>query len=207
VKKLRSSLVLVASMSALTACSGDDGPAGVNSGDALSEAEIQAVFFTLSEAFGSLAAAPAAAGPARATRAVNESVTGEAPCAAGGMISGAGSARGTLTDTPLAMDIRFQLRLTPSGCVVNTETATLTLESAPYIQLNMDFLLTETLIEVDGSYAGGIAFTSTDGRSGSCSFDVGFDVSVNLDDQSGGSSVTGSVCGVSVSGLQAFSVD
>lgn len=202
--KLRFPLVTVAMLAVLSACGGDDDPLGVNSGDPLTEEEIEAVFFAISDAFAELSFAPAQAGPARATVSVSESFSGSAPCAEGGSISANGSVSGTADDETFVLDLAYQLRMTPSACAVPTETNTVTLDGSPYLQLDMDFLLTETVIDVTGSYSGGIAFTSSDGRSGSCAFDVDFSVNANLDAQSGTSSASGTVCGVSAQGLQAW---
>jgi len=138
---------------------------------------------------------------------VNESFSASAPCDQGGTIAASGSANGTLDDETFELDVNYQLRLTPTACVAPTETGTVTLDGAPYIQLDMDFLLTETQIVVSGSETGGIAFTSSDGRSGSCAFDVGFNVTANLEGGTGSSSASGTVCGVSASNLTVFDVD
>jgi hypothetical protein len=178
----------------------------VNSGDPLTEDEIQLVFLAISDAFSNLSFAPAA-GPARAQISVNESFNGSAPCSEGGTISANGSANGTVDDVTYELDLTYMLRMTPNGCAVPTETEVITLDGAPYLQLDMDFLLTETTIEVSGSQSGGIAFTSTDGRSGSCAFDVQFTTTANLDTLEGTSSASGTVCGVSANGLQVWSAD
>lgn len=205
--KLRSLLVLLCLATTLTACTDD--PVGVNSGDPLTEEEIQAVFFAISEAFASFeqGAAAAPGGPALVTVSVNESVSGTAQCEGGGSISGTGSASGSATDEPFEVDVAYRVRLDLSSCEVPTEDGSITLDSAPHIQLDMDFLLTETVIEVGGDQSGGIGFTSSDGRVGSCLFDVSFDVAVDLGAQSGSSQAAGTVCGVSVAGLQVFSVE
>ncbi len=205
--KLRLSLVSLAVAATFTACGGDSDPLGVNSGDPLSEDEIQSVFFAIAEAFTQLDFGPAATGPARATISVNENFSGSANCPVTGSVSGNGSAAGTVDDETFELDLRYQLRLDMTNCGVQSTTNTITLNGAPFIQLDMDFVLTETLIDVSGTQTGGIAFTSTDGRSGSCAFDVAFSSTANLNTQQGNSSTTGTVCGVSVSGLQVWAVD
>ncbi|MDH3207044.1 MAG: hypothetical protein OEO79_10550 [Gemmatimonadota bacterium] len=203
--KLRSTLVLAVSVCLLSACADD--PLGVNSGDPLTPEEMQAVFSAISETFSTLSFAPAAAGgPARAVISVNESFSATAPCDIGGSFAAAGSANGTVDDETFLLDLSFQLRLTPNGCIVATETNTVTLNGAPYVQLSMDFELNETQIVAVGTQTGGIAFTSSDGRSGSCAFEVSFSVTADLEGQSGSSSVSGTVCGVSATGLQVFDV-
>lgn len=162
VSKLRTPLVLAAMAFALAGC--EDDPLGVNSGDPLTESEMQAVFFAISDAFSNLNFAPAASGPARTTISVNESFSGTAPCAVDG-----------------TMDA--------NGCVVSTESRTVTLDV------------------ISGSETGGIAFTSSDGRAGSCAFDVQFSGSFSQSTESGSSSVSGTVCGTSDSGLRVIEID
>ena len=206
VSKLRSTLVLAVMVSSLAAC--NDDPLGVNSGDAMTPAEIQAVFSAISETFSTLGVAPAAAGgPARAIISVSESFSESAPCEVDGSVAAEGSVSGTVDDETFLLDLNFRLRLTPNGCVVTTETNTVTLDGAPYVQLDMDFQLTDTQIVAIGTQTGGIAFTTSDGRSGSCAFEVTFNVTADLEGQAGSSSVSGAVCGVSASGLQVFEFD
>ena len=147
--KLCRSFVALAAVFTVSACGGDD-PLGVNSGDPLTEAEIQAVFFAISEAFGNLNFGPAAVGPAQATVSINESFNGSAECPVGGSVSANGSANGTIDDETFEFDLRYQLRLDMNGCQVETDTNVITMDGSPYIQLDMDLLLTETLIEVSG---------------------------------------------------------
>lgn len=194
-------------VSALSGCGGDD-PLGVNSGDPLTQDELQAVFIAVTEVFSTLNVAPTAAGgPARTTVSVNESFSASAPCDQDGSIAANGSANGTVDDVTFEIDVTYQLRMTPNGCVVPTETGTVTLDGAPYIQLDMDFVLTETQIVVSGTETGGVAFTSSDGRSGSCAFDVNFNVSANLEGGAGSSQSSGTVCGVSAANLTVFEVE
>lgn len=206
VSKFRLTLAATLMVSALSGCTDD--PLGVNSGDPLTPAEMQAVFAAISSTFSRLGVTPAAAGgPALATVSVSESFDTSAPCESGGSIDASGSANGTVDDETFELDVSYQLRMTPTGCMVPTEEGTITLDGAPYIQLNMDFMLSETQIAVSGTETGGIAFTSSDGRSGSCAFDITFNVTADFEGSSGSSSVTGTVCGVSAAGLNVWSID
>lgn len=204
--KVRAPLVLAVTALTLTACKGDD-PLGVNSGDPMTEAEIQAFFNALSDGFAQFGGGPAAVGPARATSTYSESFNASAECPTSGSMSASVSVHATLTDEPLVLDASYQARVTPNMCVVPTESGVITVDGSPYLQMSLDLTLTETTIDFDGSYVGGIAFASDDGRSGSCRFDVDFSGTANLDTQAGSSSVSGTVCGVSVEALEAFSVE
>jgi len=204
VSKIRTKLLTTAAALTVVACGGDDGPVGMNSGDQLTEAELQVVFYAITNAFGYLNAAPAAVGPAPATQSQNVSFDETAPCESGGSIVVNGSASATYDDVSGQVDATYHLRMTPNGCVVPTESGSITIEADPYLQLDMDFSLSDTAIEISGSEDGGIAFTSTDARSGSCLFDVDFSGNVDLENQSGNSAASGTVCGVSVSSLEVF---
>jgi hypothetical protein len=201
--KLRTSLVVAVSMSVLAACKDD--PVGVNSGDPLTEAEIQAFFYALSDAFSAFSTAPAAVGPAQATTSYDQSFDASAPCPTSGTMAASVSVHATVTDAPSVVDANYQARVTPSHCVVPTEGGSITVDGSPYVQMALDFSITETSISFEGTESGGIAFTSSDGRTGSCLFDVSF--SGTATSTSGSSSVSGTVCGVSVNALEAFSVD
>lgn len=205
--KLRTKLLTAAVALTAIGCGGDGDPLGMNSGDPLTEAELQVVFLAISDAFAYIGAAPAAAAPARATYSASESFDASAPCESGGTIAANGNASGTADDVTGELDLTYHLRMTPSGCTVPTETGTITLDGAPYIQLDMDFSLSQALLSISGSQSGGISFTSSDGRAGSCAFDVDFSGSVDLEAQTGSSSTTGTVCGVSASNLVIFDLN
>jgi hypothetical protein len=201
--KLRHSLVLAIAASVLAGCKDD--PLGVNAGDPLTEAEIQAFFYALSNAFSSFNEGPTAVGPALATASVNQSFNATAPCPTSGTMSGSVSVHATATDEPFVVDATYNVRVTPDLCIVPTETGSITVDGGPYIQMSLDLSITEETIGFDGTYKGGIAFTSSDARSGSCRFDVDFSGLVSS--SSASSSVSGTVCGVSVAAVEAFTVD
>ena len=201
--KLRASLVLAIATSTLVGCKSD--PVGTNSGDPLTEAEIQTFFYALSDAFSSFSAGPAAVGPARATASYSESFNASAECPTSGSMSASVSVNATVTDEPLLVNAKYRARVTPNLCVVPTESGSITVDGGPYIQMDVDLAITDTTVGFEGTYRGGIGFTSSDGRSGTCRFEVSFSGSASSTTAS--SSVSGTVCGVSVSATEAFSVD
>jgi len=206
--KLRPSLVLAIAVSILAGCKSD--PVGTNSGDPLTEAEIQTFFYALSDAFssfnsGAVAVGPAGVGPALATASYSESFNATADCATSGSMSGSVSVHATATDNPVVVNATYRVRVTPNLCVVPTESGSITVDGGPYVQMDVDLTITEATIGFEGSYGGGIAFASDDGRSGTCRFDVDFSGSVTSTTAS--SSVAGTVCGVSVSATEAFAID
>jgi len=202
-RKTRTSLSLALALITLAGCKDD--PLGVNSGDALTQPEIQAFFYALSDAFSSFSG-PVAVGPAMATQSYSESFSGSADCPTSGSMSASVSVHATVVDEPASIDASYKARVTPDLCVVPTEgDQSITVDGGPYIQMNLDFTITDTSFGFQGSEAGGISFTSSDGRAGSCRFDVSFTGTATS--TTGSSSVSGTVCGVSVDALEAFSVD
>ncbi len=196
---------MVISVLAVSACS-DDGPTGTDSGDQLTDEEIQALFNTFATAFSSLGVAGAAAGapPARATISISQSFDVDAPCPAGGTIDTSGSVSGSIDDETFASDLSFILTFNPMGCAVTTASGSVTIDGDPSIQLIIDSVTSEGLISLSGSQVGGIRFTSSDGRSGSCALNVDFTSSVNLMSQAVTTTTTGTVCGVNADRFSAI---
>ena len=198
--KLRSTLIAVLLMMfTVTAC-GDDGPTGTNSGDAMTEDEIQEVLLALFGAFNALGG-PAAAGPAAVS--VDLGFDDQPECELDGFVDVTGDVTGEIDDVTGDTDFTYSLNLDPQGCEVPTANGSITLDGDPSLQFDLDWISTETTLSLDGAYSGGVAFSADDGRSGSCAFDVTFIADVNF--QGGGSSsANGTICGISASGLNTF---
>lgn len=194
---------------ALSAC-GDDGPTGVQ-GDPLSQEEVQAVFAALAGAFSQVgvpSASPAMDGvpdPSAAPVAVDEIFDFTSPCEVSGSLTAVGAVSGTVDDETFDTDLSYQLAITPDGCTVTNQENTLVVDGDPSVAIAMDMEFTETLFAVSGSYTGGLAYTTGDGRAGSCSINLTFDVSANAN---GGSqqSIRGQVCGIAGNHFQAFTI-
>lgn len=197
--KFRSLVAAVAVAVAVAAC-GDDDPTGINSGDELSQDEIQEVLLALFGAFGAVNIAPAGVGPAAVS--VSESFNLSAPCEGGGNIAASGSVSGDFDEVSGAFDVSYALDMDPQGCVVPTTDGSVTMNGDPALRLDMDYVGSQTQISLTGSYSGGISFTASGGRSGSCAFDVDFDADIDLQGTSSTTSASGTICGVSASGFQ-----
>ncbi|NNM32522.1 MAG: hypothetical protein HKO53_05630 [Gemmatimonadetes bacterium] len=195
--------------SSLAAC-GDDGPTAVQ-GDPLSQEEVQAVFAALSGAFSQVgvpSASPAMDGvpqPSAAPVAVDETFDFTSPCEVSGDLTAVGAVSGTVDDETYDSDLTYQLAITPSGCTVPHGGNTLTVDGNPSVAIAMDMEFTETLFAVAGSYTGGLSYSTSDGRAGSCSINLNFDISANANG-GGEQSISGQVCGVAGSHFQAFTI-
>ena len=186
------------SVSSFAGCGGD--PVGLE-GDPISEAEIQAIFSALGGAFSSLSNTPAQAsavpgGPAAVS--VSQSFDTSVPCARGGAIDASGDVSGNVDDETFASDLRFELTLEPSGCVVATEDGTITVDGSPNVRFEIDSAFSDASISMDGSQAGGLRFTTSDGRTGVCGIDVAFSTVIELGSTgTAQQAVSGTICGVS----------
>ncbi len=187
----------------LSAC-GDD-PMGVNSGDELSDAEIQAIFNAFGGAFDDIDASASVAAPADGIQMaeihVDQSVNVSAPCDLGGEISLNGSVDGTVDDETFASDIEMEVGVQFDACAVASDQNTLTVDGD--IQFDSHVVLSETEFSADGSQVGGFEFTTNDGRTGSCAIDIDFSASYT-EGASAQSNVSGTVCGRSASQFEAY---
>ena len=195
----------------LAAC-GEDGPTGVNSGDQLTDAEIQALLTALGDVFDEtgggvltsrqpgLAAAPAE----RIT--VEETFNVSVPCESGS-VAVDGSVDGWVDDATYEAELNMGFNWTFNACLVPAETITITVSGEdPSIALDMDFLLTEEEISLSGTLEGGFSFVTSDEREGSCLVDITSSASYNGVTQTATASSSGTVCGVSASRFQTFTV-
>jgi hypothetical protein len=190
---------------ALTLVACGDNPVGVNSGDELTDAEIQAIFNAFSGAFSDVNASAHVVAPAdgiqMADIQVDHSVNVTAPCALGGEITLDGSVNGTVNDETFASDLVMEVDVLFAACGVASDQNTLTVDGD--IEFDSHVVLSETEFSANGSQEGGFEFTTNDGRSGSCAIDIEFSASYT-EGTSAQSSVSGRVCGRSASQFEAY---
>lgn len=190
---------------ALTLAACGDNPVGVNSGDELSDAEIQAVFNAFSGAFSNVNASAHAAAPVEGIQMadiqVDHSVDVSTACALGGEIGLNGSVDGTVNDETFASDLEMEVGVAFDACGVASDQITLTVDGE--IDFYAHVVVGETSFSADGWQRGGFEFTTNDGRSGSCAIDIDFSASYT-EGTSAESSVSGTVCGRSASQFEAY---
>lgn len=179
---------------------GSDGLTGVNSGDELNSAEIQALFSTLGGAFMGLGlgAQPAEAGGGAATIPIDENFNQSVPCESGS-ISMSGSVKGQIDDQTYEADLNIGFTLGFNACAVSSDVTTVTVSNPPGIEFSGDFVMGQTSFSIGGHESGGFDFVTSDDRSGSCAIDVTFDASYDSESGVSTSTVSGSVCGVDAS--------
>lgn len=198
------SAAIVFGAATFAAC-GDDGPTGVQ-GDPLSQEEVQAVFAALSGAFSQVgvpSASPAMDGvpsPSMAPQAVNETFDLTSDCEVSGNVAAVGAVSGTVDDETFDSDLEYQLTITPNACTVSNQENTLVVDGSPSVAISMDMQFSETVFAVSGTYTGGLSYTTSDGRAGSCSINLNFNINAN------GQSVSGQVCGIAGNHFQAYTI-
>ena len=194
----------------MAGCGGDSNLVGVDSGDPLTDAEVQALFNELGQAIGSIGAAAqqvvsAQDGPMRApagTISINRSIDESAACESG-TLGVKGRVEGTVDDETFETDMTMDFTLNFNSCMVSTETGSITLDNPPGIAYILDMDMGQESYSISGSQKGGFSFTTSDDRMGSCSIDLTFDVS--YDSGTGQSNVvSGTVCGRSAEGFQPY---
>ena len=197
-------------MVAIAGCGGDSNLVGVDSGDPLTDTEIQALFNELGQAISSIGAAAqhvvsAQDGPARApagTISINQSIDESAACESG-TLGVKGRIEGTVDDETFETDMTMDFALNFNSCMVSTEAGSITLDNPPGIAYELDMDMGQEAYSISGSQKGGFSFTTSDDRMGSCSIDLTFDVS--YDSGTGQSNVvSGTVCGRSAEGFQPY---
>jgi len=187
----------------MAACGGD--PVGVNSGDELSDTEIQAIFNAFGGALDGVDASASRVAPQDGIQMadidVNQSVNVSTDCNLGGEISLSGSVEGTVDDETFASNLEMGIGIQFDACIIASEENTVSVDGD--IQFDSHIVINEGAFSVDGSQVGGFDFTTNDGRIGSCAIDIDFSASFS-EGTSAQSSVTGTVCGRSASQFEAY---
>jgi hypothetical protein len=192
----------------LAGCGSDGIGLGVNAGDELSDAEIQALFNELGTAIGSIGGSAQHVtsgqdGPQLAPISVKQSVNETASCQSG-TIGIDGDIDGTVDDETFESDLSLLLTLDFNDCAVPTETQTITLNGPPGLQYDIDFVIGQEEFSVSGTMKGGFSFSTDDQRDGSCAIDLEFSASYSSTGSSQTSTVTGAVCGRSGTGFEPY---
>ncbi len=189
---------------------GDSTLVGVDSGDPLTDAEVQALFNELGQAIGSIGAnahvVSAHDGPQRAPAgniSVNQSVDETAACDAGSL-NIKGKVEGNVNDETFEADMKMDLTLNFNACMVTTASGSVTLDNPPGIGYDLEMDIGEDSFSVSGTQKGGFSFTTSDDRVGSCAIDVTFNASYDSVGGTQNSTVTGTVCGRSAEGFQPY---
>jgi len=182
----------------LAGCGSDSIGLGVDAGDPLSDAEIQALFNELGTAIGGIGSAHLTApldGPQLAEIHVNESVDVSTSCQSAGTVGVKGKVEGTVDDQTFESNLSLLLTLDFQDCGVPVEANTITVNGPPGLQYDIDFVIGQEDFSVAGTLRGGFTFTTSDLREGSCAVDLDFSASYSSQGSSLSSSVTGTVCG------------
>lgn len=124
----------------------------------------------------------------------------DVPCQFGGIVTLEGRLEGDLDQETGAGTMDLSLTQVHDDCGVRSESGTdFTLNGNPETSMDLGFEMTEAGdFTMAGSFGGGIAWL-TGGRSGTCTIDLSIDASGNVETEGFSGSVSGTVCGRSVS--------
>lgn len=188
----------------LAACGGSF----TSSGDPLDTTEAQDLAASLVEGgfagFGTVAGAPGRP-PAAPAISGTSTIDYTGPCDGGGTVKLAGSMTANVNQTTNSGTIDFNYTFAPSGCQVTTAGGkTFTITSDPNLKVEGNFSFSSgTTSTFQGSlgYNGKFNWTSSDGRAGACGVDLtaNYNFSFSSTASSGSATLSGTVCGVSVS--------
>jgi hypothetical protein len=193
-------IVLVAMALGLAAC---ESP--TDSGDELSSAEASALAgaildLTLDAGMTQTGTAQLASGPAAAPTTFDHRTQVEGPCPLGGTMHAdlhvAGSFDSATGQGQLDLDVTAQHR----GCQVKAKETGQLFELDGKPSITAEFRLTskpDHTFTLSGSYKGAVEWSS-DGRSGTCSFDLAFSGNVNANTGNGAAKLEGKACGANI---------
>lgn len=210
--KTRTKLFIPVAIAGLltVACGGD--PTGTDSGDPLSDEEVQAILSELADTFGSVGGIPALlrAGPespialaSLSAEPININISDSAPCESGS-VGVNGRVEGDVDESSLTGSFNARITWTINACVLTVQGTAVTVDHDPNIVFDADFTLDENNVTATGTEKGGFRFTASDGRSGSCGIDLSFDISLSVSGESASSSTSGTVCGRNADSFVAF---
>jgi hypothetical protein len=171
-------------------------------GDQLTQQESLALYSEISLALsqalanvsnsGSPARAPAAA-PTTFSGSINSSTA----CSAGGTAAVIGSYNGSYDTQGTDYTYSYDMTMAFNSCQTSGQASQVTITGDPSLTITGDFHWTGTTYDYTYTEQGGIAFTTSDGRSGSCQ--ISYSSTVTYDGTKSSVSLTGSVCGTDIS--------
>lgn len=182
---------------ALAACGDDDDPTGVT-GDALNGDEVAAlaevVAGTMFSTFEQTPEPPQAPGPALATGSF--SLNTSLPCELGGVVAVSGTLLFDIDDETGDGTLDYTVTQDHQDCVAEAEDGMrFTLNGAPNVSADFVATLEGTGLTFAGGYVGAVSWV-TGARSGTCSMDVDFSLTGDVEAETGTASISGTVCGV-----------
>lgn len=197
--KLRRASVLALAV-CLAACESSTEP-----GDELSSSEAGALAaaildLTLDAGVSESAPAPRATGPATAPVTFDYDVQVEGPCPLGGTMDVDLQVAGSFDSATQQGQLDLDVDAEHHGCKVKAEDTDqiFTLDGAPGIRAEFHLVSKpDQSYTLSGRYDGDVDWAS-DGRSGTCRFDLQFSGAVSATTGAGAAKLTGTACGVSI---------
>jgi len=196
-----SAKVVVLSLFAMPLASCGKSPTDAGS-DQLTQQESLALYSEISVAISqalanvSYSGSPARA-PSAAPTAFSGSINSNTACTAGGTSTVTGSYNGTYDAQVTDYTYSYDMTMDFNSCQSSGQASQFTINGDPNLTIKGDFHWTGTTYDYTYTEQGGVAFTTSDGRSGSCQ--INYNSTVTFDGTKSTINLTGSVCGTDIS--------
>ena len=201
-KQTRRGILILTIATVLAGCGGEDITG--DDGDPLAPEEAAAVLEVISAVlnqalfdFGGGAAATV-----RPAIPVNESFDASAGCPLGGSVGLTGRVTGDVAEDGSSGDLDFTFTETIRNCVLAHEATRFTVNGAPDLRYGGSLFFggndTDFVLNADFDLVGGIAYSASDGRAGTCRIEVNYEFTTNR------IAVRGRVCGESINESVSF---
>ena len=111
------------------------------------------------------------------------------------------SVSGDIDDGAETGTVSFDVTETLTNCMISTQGdgTVFTVNTSPPVRMTGDFSFSPTLLTAELNFSGGFAFTTSDGRAGTCAIDISRKSSVTTTE--GNEVVSGTVCGQSFASM------
>lgn len=171
-------------------------------GDRLTQQESLALYSELSLAVSqALTSVSSTQSPAQAPSATSTTFSGSidstVPCTAGGTGTVTGSYNGSYDAQVTTYSYSYDLTMDFNSCQSSGQGTQFTITGDPNLTISGDFNWTGTTYDYTYTEQGGIAFTTSDGRSGSCQ--INYSSTATYDGTKLSVNLQGSICGTDIS--------
>ena len=170
--------------------------------DQLSQQEALALYSEISVAISQALAnvsfsGAAARSPSAITQAYSGSMKSTAPCNAGGAIDVTGTYNGSIDTDAGTYSYDYQMTMVPNACKASGGASQFTIGGDPNLTISGAYHFDGTTYDYTYNQQGGVSFTTSDGRSGSCQ--ISYTTTVAYDGVKSTAEVKGSICGIDMS--------
>ena len=178
------------------------GKSPTDAGDQLTQQESLAIYaevsLAIAQALSSVSySAPPQGGPSATSVPFSGSLSYSGPCTAGGNVSVAGSYDGSYDNAVTNYTYNYDMTMTFGSCKSSGAGGVFTITGDPDLTVTGGFTWTTGTYHYTYSERGGVSFSTSDGRSGSCG--ISYDATADYSGSATSVILTGNICGVDIS--------